>query len=138
MPYMKNPLQEAHCKDMAYVIQRFPYFRTVLEKLERCGFPCQEQLAAVEAAFGACSKARAEFDPMAAPLPPLPEDYQPVKITDQQCRDLDSVMSEYPGLKETIAAFERCGFPCAEALDSLERHYHICSNLKKEFLPQSV
>lgn len=138
MPYMKNPLLEAHCNDLDFVIQRYPPFKEVLEKLERCGLPCREQLDALEAAFNICKSIKAEFNPLAGAPPPMAENYQPIKLNERQCKDLDSVISEYPGLKETIAAFERCGIPCADAKDSLERHFHVCSSLKREFSPESV
>lgn len=135
MAYMKNPLQEAHCNDLAYVLTRFPLLKATLEKLERCGLPCHDQLAALENTYNICASVRKEFDPKAAPLAPLPADYNPVKLTDQNCRDLDSVIAEYPALKETIAALERCGLPCEKALEDLERHYHICTAFKREFTP---
>src|SRR5215472_13162868 len=107
MAYMKNPLQEAHCNDLDYVLQRYPGFKAVLEALQRCGLPCAEQLAALETAYNICGAVRKEFNPMAGQLPDMTASYQPVQLNERQCRDIDSIISEYPGLKETIAALER-------------------------------
>jgi len=59
-------------------------------------------------------------------------------LTEAHCRDLDAVIQQYPHLRDTLDALERCGLQCSEQKQMLEAQYQICSAIKREFNPLST
>lgn len=134
-----NPLTEAHCKSLDEVLITYPSLKATFEALSRCGMDCSEHLAQLEWQYGVCVSTRKEFNPLAVPLDTVlsmaPQGVRP--LTSAQCSSLDSVIQQYPHVRATFEALQRCGHECDAYLTQLEAQYGICTSLKQEFNPMA-
>lgn len=56
-------------------------------------------------------------------------------LTDAHCKDLDRIIQDYPALKATLDALERCGMNCEQRREALQTQFDIASKIKREFNP---